>query len=96
MDAIRDDGGRYNDGLVETTTKAVEAPMHRYPVVYEGSDAEGWSAYLPDLPGCVAVGRTMTECSHAIRDAVALHLDGLAEDGIDPPHVSVPGGPPIP
>lgn len=48
----------------------------KYVVVYERTPS-GWSAYVPDLPGCVAAGRTRTETERLIRDAIALHLEGL-------------------
>lgn len=58
----------------------------RYAIVIE--DAGGnFSAYVPDLPGCVATGATVEETEQAIREAIAFHLEGLREDGapIPPP-----------
>ena len=52
----------------------------RYTVIYEKARA-GWGAYLPDLPGCVATGRTLPVVKRRIREAVALHLEGMREDG---------------
>jgi predicted RNase H-like HicB family nuclease len=52
----------------------------RYAIVIE--QAEGnYSAYVPDLPGCVATGRTVAEVEAEIRDAIAFHLQGMREDG---------------
>ena len=52
----------------------------RYAVVIE--QAEGnYSAYVPDLPGCVATGETVAAVEREIRAAIRFHLDGLAEDG---------------
>ena len=51
----------------------------RYVVVYEPT-ATGWSAYVPDLPGCVAAGETREETEHLIREAIPLHLEALRED----------------
>jgi predicted RNase H-like HicB family nuclease len=52
----------------------------RYAIVIE--QAEGnFSAYVPDLPGCVATGATVEDTEQAIREAIAFHLDGLREDG---------------
>jgi predicted RNase H-like HicB family nuclease len=52
----------------------------RYAVVIE--QAEGnYSAYVPDLPGCIATGATLAETAQAIREAVEFHLDGLRDDG---------------
>ena len=53
----------------------------RYAVVIERA-ASNYSAYVPDLPGCVATGATIEEVEAQIREAIALHLDGLREDGI--------------
>ena len=53
----------------------------RYAVVIEKADGN-YSAYVPDLPGCVATGATgeaETECE--IRDAIRFHIDGLKQDG---------------
>jgi len=44
-----------------------------------------WSAYVPDLPGCVAAARTREETEQLIREAVIFHLDGLREDGLPVP-----------
>lgn len=54
--------------------------MTRYAVVLEYGGA-GWGAYVPDLPVCVATGATAEEASARIRGAIALHLEGMAEDG---------------
>jgi predicted RNase H-like HicB family nuclease len=59
----------------------------RYAVVIEKSET-GYGAYVPDLPGCVAVGETMTEAERLIREAVEFHLEGLREDGIPVPEPS--------
>jgi predicted RNase H-like HicB family nuclease len=53
----------------------------RYAVVIEKSET-GHSAYVPDLPGCVAVGETVEEVETLIREAIGFHLDGMREDGI--------------
>ncbi len=52
----------------------------RYAIVIEKA-AENYSAYVPDLPGCVATGATVAEVQQQIREAIAFHLDGLREDG---------------
>ncbi len=59
----------------------------RYAVVIERA-ASNYSAYVPDLPGCVATGATIEEVESEIREAIALHLDGLREDGIPAPQPS--------
>ncbi len=56
----------------------------RYAVVIEKADGN-YSAYVPDLPGCVATGQTPEEVNTNIRDAIRFHLDGLREDGLPIP-----------
>jgi predicted RNase H-like HicB family nuclease len=56
----------------------------RYAVVIEKADGN-YSAYVPDLPGCVATGATVAEVEDEIRDAIEFHLEGMREDGIDLP-----------
>ncbi len=56
----------------------------RYAIVIERA-AGNFSAYVPDLPGCVATGDTVEEADAHIREAIAFHLEGLREDGIDAP-----------
>jgi predicted RNase H-like HicB family nuclease len=53
----------------------------RFAVVIEKADGN-YSAYVPDLPGCVATGDTVKEVETEIREAIAFHLDGLREDGL--------------
>jgi predicted RNase H-like HicB family nuclease len=52
----------------------------RYAVVIENAGSN-FSAYVPDLPGCIATGATPVEVEVAIREAIAFHLDGLREGG---------------
>jgi predicted RNase H-like HicB family nuclease len=58
----------------------------RYAIVIENAGGN-YSAYVPDLPGCVATGATIPETEQAIREAIEFHLEGLREDGnpIPPP-----------
>lgn len=60
--------------------------MTGYAVVIEG-DQDGYSAYVPDLPGCVAAGATVDEVESLIRAAIELHLDSLRAHGdpVPPP-----------
>jgi predicted RNase H-like HicB family nuclease len=51
-----------------------------FAVVIEETD-HNFSAYLPDLRGCVATGPTRDDVLAEIRDAIAFHLEGLADDG---------------
>jgi predicted RNase H-like HicB family nuclease len=52
----------------------------KYVVVYEKAP-RNWSAYVPDLPGCVATGRTRKETERMIREAIALHIESLRDNG---------------
>ena len=56
----------------------------RYAIVIEKA-AENYSAYVPDLPGCVSTGGTISEVESEIREAITFHLDGMREDGLDIP-----------
>jgi predicted RNase H-like HicB family nuclease len=56
----------------------------RYAIVIEKSESN-FSAYVPDLPGCIATGSTVAEVEFEIREAIAFHLEGMREDGISPP-----------
>jgi predicted RNase H-like HicB family nuclease len=59
----------------------------KYAVVIEKA-GENLSAYVPDLPGCIATGDTTSEVEQQIREAISFHLDGLREDGIEIPEPS--------
>jgi len=63
--------------------------MSRYLVIIEES-ATGYSAFLPDLPGCIATGFTREEVEKTMREGVAFHLEGLSESGepVPPPRSS--------
>ena len=52
----------------------------RYLIVVEETST-GYSAYSPDLPGCIATGSSQPEVEKAIHDAIAFHLDGMRDDG---------------
>ena len=52
----------------------------KYTVVIERTD-NGYSAYAPDLPGCIAAGDSVSEVEELIREAIILHLESLREHG---------------
>ena len=64
-----------------------EHEMKRYAIVIEKAEAN-FGGYVPDLPGCVATGATVEETESLLREAIALHLDGMREDGIPIPEPS--------
>lgn len=61
----------------------------RYAIVVEKT-ANNYSAYVPDLPGCVATGTTIEETESQIREAIEFHIEGMIEDGLPvPPATSI-------
>jgi predicted RNase H-like HicB family nuclease len=56
----------------------------RYAIVIEKAE-NNYSAYVPDLPGCIATGRTAIEVESEIREAIAFHVEGMREDGLPIP-----------
>jgi len=68
----------------------------KYTVIIEKAEGN-YSAYVPDLPGCVSVGDTVEETERNIREAIVFHIRGLRDEGLDVPeptsiaaHVEVP------
>jgi predicted RNase H-like HicB family nuclease len=61
--------------------------MKKYLIVVEETET-AYSAYSPDLEGCIATGRTREEVEHEMRDAIAFHLEGMQQSGtsIPEPH----------
>jgi predicted RNase H-like HicB family nuclease len=59
----------------------------RFVVIVEQGE-QGVGAYVPDLPGCVAVGETKEEALRLIQETVELHLEGMREDGLPIPEPS--------
>lgn len=59
--------------------------MHYLVVIEKGASSYG--AYVPDLPGCIAVGETREEVSRLIHEAIEFHVEGLLENGqpVPPP-----------
>jgi predicted RNase H-like HicB family nuclease len=51
--------------------------VSEYVIVIEGDGATNYSAYVPDLPGCVATGETVAEVTARIREAIQLHIESL-------------------
>jgi len=64
--------------------KQVEMSMHRFLIVVEDA-GQNYSAYSPDLPGCVATGATQDEVEKNMYEAIQLHIEGLREDGLPIP-----------
>ena len=68
-----------------TTTR--RRPSTRYAVVIEKAK-RNYSAYVPDLPGCVGTGSTVEQVRREIKKAIRFHLDGLPSDGLPIPRPS--------
>jgi predicted RNase H-like HicB family nuclease len=65
--------------------------MKKYAVIYERGK-RNWSAYVPNLPGCIATGKTRRQIEQSIREAVEFHLEGLKARGEAIPEPSVEAG----
>lgn len=83
--------GNPNDELAPGTLNSIRKQAGvegrsevKYLVVVEKAE-KSYSAYVPDLPGCVATGSTPEEVQENIRAAIALHLEGLRQDGLPIP-----------
>ena len=64
--------------------------MNRYAVIYEPTRT-GYSAYAPDLPGCIATGQTLEQTRTRMHEALEVHLNSMREDGDlipEPTHVA--------
>ena len=65
--------------------------MRKYTVLYEWGQ-RNWSAYVPDLPGCIATGKTREEIERVIREAIEFQIEGLIKRGESVPEPSVEAG----
>ncbi len=63
--------------------------MNNYPIVFEKGETS-YGAYVPDLPGCIAVGETLEEVETLIGEAIELYLEVLQEDGLPIPAPAIP------
>ena len=54
--------------------------MRTYAVIYERGK-RNWSAYAPDLPGCIATGKTRRDVERRMREAIEFHIEGMREQG---------------
>jgi len=59
----------------------------RYGIVIERAEGN-YSAFVPDLPGCIATGHTVAEVEERIREAIMFHIEGLREDGLEVPEAT--------
>ncbi len=59
--------------------------MNKAIVILEKTNDEGYSAYLPDLPGCISTGDSLSGIKESIQDAVQFHIEGLKEEHLEVP-----------
>jgi predicted RNase H-like HicB family nuclease/predicted RNA binding protein YcfA (HicA-like mRNA interferase family) len=81
--------GKLSDDLAPDTKQYLKtgwpgAAMMRYAIVIEKAEGN-YSAYVPDLPGCVATGETVQAVEAQIREAIRFHIEGLKADGAPVP-----------
>jgi predicted RNase H-like HicB family nuclease len=62
-----------------------------YTVIYE-TGKRNWSAYVPDLPGCIATAKTKRQLERVIREAIAFHIEGLVQHSEPVPEPTVEAG----
>jgi len=65
--------------------------MRQYTVIYERG-VQNWSAYVPDLPGCIATAATREELERLIREAIEFHVEGMRLHGEPVPEPTVEAG----
>lgn len=65
--------------------------MIEYTVIYEWGK-RNWSAYVPDLPGCIATGKTRKQVEKRIREAIEFHIEGIQTRGEKVPEPSIEAG----
>ncbi len=58
--------------------------MYKYVIIVEKA-GENYSAYCPDLPGCVATGKTVEETADRMKEAIEFHLEGMKKEGLSIP-----------
>ena len=72
---------------LENLPGGIGGAVYRFLIIIEEGE-HNYSAYAPDLPGCVATGATVEETEEVLREAIEFHLAGLREDGTQPPQPS--------
>jgi predicted RNase H-like HicB family nuclease len=65
--------------------------MKEYTVIYEYGK-RNWSAYVPDLPGCIATGKTRKQVERVMREAIAFHIEGIRASGGKIPKPTIEAG----
>ena len=65
--------------------------MKDYLVIYERAE-DNWAAYAPDVPGCIATGKSRAEVERTFREAIAFHFEGLRQEGLPLPEPATEAG----
>lgn len=65
--------------------------MTEYTVIFERGK-RNWSAYVPDLPGCIATARTRRRLERLIQEAIEFHIEGMRQHGEEVPEPSIEAG----
>ena len=65
--------------------------MREYTVIYE-QGPDNWSAFVPDLPGCIATGKTRQQIEQQIREAIEFHIEGMRRHGEAVPDPTIEAG----
>jgi len=65
--------------------------MTQYTVIYEPGE-RNWSAYVPDLPGCIATAKTRKQLESRVREAIEFHIEGLRMHGEPVPKPAIETG----
>lgn len=75
-------GGRRTGSASYSEARGLTLASHHFTVVLEwDADAKAYSAVVPALPGCTSVGATVEEALAHVKEAIALHLEGMEADG---------------
>ena len=59
--------------------------MHQYAIIIEKVPGSNYSAYVPDLPGCIATADSVAEIKRLMEEGIAFHIAGMREDGLPIP-----------
>ena len=79
---------KVRDAILAVEGDGENPQMKHYAIVIEKVPESNYSAYVPDLPGCVSTGDTLDEIKRNIQEAIKFHLEGMREDGTPIPEPS--------
>lgn len=79
MDRLKPSLAAPSPGRLEPVMTMITSGQHEFDVVFEPQDEGCYTAYVPDLPGCVSEGETLEEASTMVQEAMALYLESREE-----------------